>query len=54
MALFLAAVCALLPWVDSLLKVILAAVCYGAAMGGILASAQCNHVRAFFQAVPGH
>jgi len=36
MALFLAAVCALLPWIDSLLKVILAAVCYGAAMGGIL------------------
>ena len=36
MALFLAAVCALLPWVDSLFKVSLAAVCYGMAMGSIL------------------
>lgn len=36
MALFLAAVCALLPWVDSLPKLSLAAGCYGMAMGGIL------------------
>jgi len=36
MALFLAAVCALLPWVDSLLKLFLVAGCYGMAMGGIL------------------
>ncbi len=36
MALFLAAVCALLPWVDSLLKLFSAAGCYGMAMGGIL------------------
>jgi MFS family permease len=36
MALFLAAVCALMPWIDSLLKVFVAAVCYGTAMGGIL------------------
>jgi MFS family permease len=36
MAIFLAVVCALLPWIDSLLKVIVAAVCYGAVMGGIL------------------
>jgi MFS family permease len=36
MALFLAAVCVLLPWVDTLLKLSLAAGCYGMAMGGIL------------------
>jgi MFS family permease len=36
MALFLAAVCVLMPGVDSLLKLLLAAVCYGIAMGGIL------------------
>jgi predicted MFS family arabinose efflux permease len=36
MALFLAAVYLLLPWIDSLWKMSLAAICYGAAMGGIL------------------
>jgi MFS family permease len=36
MALFLAAVCALLPWVDSFIRLLLAAGCYGMAMGGIL------------------
>ena len=36
MALFLASVCALLPWVDSLPRLFLAAGCYGTAMGGIL------------------
>jgi MFS family permease len=35
-ALFLTAVCALLPWVDSFPRLFLAAVCYGMAMGGIL------------------
>jgi len=36
MAFFLASVCVLLPRVDSLLKLLLAAVCYGMAMGVIL------------------
>jgi MFS family permease len=36
MALFLAVVCTLMPWIDSLFKVFAAAVCYGTAMGGIL------------------
>ncbi|MFH0995565.1 MAG: MFS transporter [Pseudomonadota bacterium] len=36
MAFFLAGVCVLLPWVDSLPKLTLAAGCYGLAMGGIL------------------
>jgi len=36
MALFLTAVCALLPWIDSFFKVFVAAVCYGLAMGSIL------------------
>ena len=36
MALFLAAVCVLPPWIDSLPRLVLAAGCYGMAMGGIL------------------
>ncbi len=54
MALFLAAVCALMPWVDSLSKLSLAAGLLRHGDGGHPAPAQFNHVRVLFQAVSGN